>query len=513
MSTFNDIRVKFQVALNEASKLPKWQEEMQKAYNIFKPNGRWVAPGTGEIARIELNHENPEQDVEDFLAISGVKDSDYTISTGNYSGKFDSYAIKFTKPYDFFGKEIKAGETWGIVNAVEFYGGSVQVIGDKDLTPDSLGLAGDYTTKGSITNAAGSAIKSKVNNVDYQQFCIDLIEAVQNYSTMFNSVDDVEGINKAFTIKHDLSKYVSIIDAKSIKTIEKDFGEILGGIFMFNLIKDTGSGLTFPKESNLELVDFFFNGLAVSSKAGKGAKASASGYINAIERAMSKGNWTPSSEETEVVNNVLVPLSATPSEPANTTFLKKSRSSSTFSNTVNLFNINLGSGSSWDFWTKSTGINPGSVNRDALIQSFIDLKDRGNLNKTLSKFVSMTSLTATKGKSSYLLAPLVNARNEKESADALQTILDQGQYDILIGIVMYACSKELQTVINSKYSKTLTSIINKSLSVKQLYLDMKIKSDSINFHMKAMENSDFAIGTLNGIDSWGMKALTIYMVH
>ena len=90
-------------------------------------------------------------------------------------------------------------------------------------------------------------------------------------------------------IDYNLSEYVGKIDPKSIKTIQKDFGEVLGWIFMFNLIGKTGSGLKFPTESNLELVDFFFNGLQISSKAGKGAKASAGGYITAIENSMKLG--------------------------------------------------------------------------------------------------------------------------------------------------------------------------------------------------------------------------------
>jgi hypothetical protein len=440
--------------------------------------------------------------------------SDYTISTGNYSGKFDSYELKFNKEQDFFGKKLAKGDKYGIVNAVDTSkSGVVQVIGDKDLTPDKLGLAGDYPKQAIIIDKAKSAIKSKVSNQIYQDFCLELVDAVSNYTPAFNSVDDVEGINKDFSITHDFSKYIAAIDPKSINTIQKDFGEVLGGIFMFGLIKETGTGLSFPKESNLELVDFFFNGLAVSSKAGHGAKASATGYINAINRSMNIANWVPTAEENEAITNVLKPLSTEAKERANTKFLTRSRSSSTFSNTVNLFNIHLRNtkNSAWNLFLSATGLSSDNINRDDIIQAFIDLKDKGQLYKFLHGFISSTSLSSTGGKAGKFLLPFINSRNEKQASDALDAILEAQEYDLLVGIILYGCSKQLQTAINDKYSSTITSIINKSLSVKQLYLDAKIGKGLIKFGMRAMENSDFMIGTLNGIDSWSSRAISISM--
>ena len=512
MSTFNDIRTRFQVALNEASKLSAWKKDMHVAYQTFNPNGRWVEPKNTEIVRAEFDIENEEEDIEKFLSIAGINPNDYDLVTGNYSGTFNSWGVKMKKDYDFFGKKLESGKEYAIINALDFSGGSVKVIGDKDLTPDKLDLSGSYKSKESIISSATSAIERNVTNPDYQNFCIDLIKAVSEYEKIYDTVDDVHGSNEDFSITTDLSKYRELIDAKSIKAIEKDFGEILGGIFMFNIIADPGSGLSFPSESNLALVDFFFNGLAVSSKAGKGAKASASGYISAINNSMKASNTSLSVKESEAIEKVLKPLEQAPNEPKNTTYLNRSRGSSTFSNTIDLFNIHLKGGSSWNFWTKSTKLNRGNINRDAIIQSFVDLKESNNLHKTLSKFVSMTDLNVgSSGKLNYLIIPLIKSKNEKDAQIALDKILEEKEYDILIGIVLYACSKELQKVINQNYSETITSIINKSLSVKQLYLDMKIKSNLIKFSIRSMETGKFLIGTLNGIDTWGMKALPIYM--
>jgi hypothetical protein len=496
------------------SKTPKWVEAQKAAYSSWKPDGRWITPKGGEILRADIGTDDPEGNIQKFMSLCGIPKTDYEISPGNYSGKFDSWSLNFLKDHDFFGKKIKKDDNFGIVNAVDTSKGVKQVIGDKDLTPDKLGLAGDYPNQNAIVTAAKTAIKSAINDQVYQDFCIELVDAVSNYSAQFKNVDEVEGINKDFVINHDFSSYAGKIDPKSIKTIEKDFGEVLGGIFMFDLITDTGVGLSFPKESNLELVDFFFNGLAVSSKAGHGAKASATGYINAINRSMKVAHWVPTADEQAVIDYVLKPLSAEPKERANTTYLKRSRSSATFSNTVNLFNIHLmkSKNSGWNYFLQESGLNANTINRDDIIHAFIDMKSKKKLHKFLSHYIALTSLnTSERGKSAALLVPLMKSRNEAQAEDALNKIIFEGAYDILIGLIMYGCSKQLQVEINTNYASTLTSIINKSLSVKQLYLDTKIGKNLINFAMRAMENSDFEIGTLNGIDSWGVKAITISM--
>jgi hypothetical protein len=504
----------FVLELNESAKLSRWVELQKAAFETYKPNARWISPKTGEILRAEIDSSNPEEDITNFLSFCGINKSDFTISSGNYSGKFDSWEIKFKTKQDFFGKTLDAGSSFGIVNSIDTSKGVKQVIGDKDLTPDKLGLAGDYPKQSIIIDKSKTAIKQSINDITYQNFCLALVDSVSSYKPVFTTVDDVEGVNQDFSISYDFSEYLAKIDPKSIKTIEKDFGEILGGIFMFNLIKETGTGLTFPTASNLELVDFFFNGLAVSSKAGKGAKASASGYINAINRSMKIANWVPTSEENLVIDKLLKPLSDVAKERNNDKFLKRSRSSSTFSNSVNLFNLHLNEGNTgWHYFLSESGLNGNSINRDDIVQSFIDFKTKNSLHKFLSTFTKLTNLnTSDRGKSAALLIPFMNSKNEKQAHDALDKILSAENYDLLIGLILYGCSKQLQTVVNTNYSHVLTSIINKSLSVKQLYLDTKINKNLILFSMRAMENSNFELGTLNGIESWGIKSITISMV-
>ena len=40
---------------------------------------------------------------------------------------------------------------------------------------------------------------------------------------------------------------------------------------------------------------------------------------------------------------------------------------------------------------------------------------------------------------------------------------------------------------------------------------MKLKQNKIEFVLAAMENSEFYVGTLNGIGSWDIKKISIFM--
>lgn len=523
MSTYKDIRTKFEVALNENIKYPsKWMKDMHIAYNTFNPNGRWIAPksktGVQELLRAELDNSAPEDDIVRFLAICGIAQDDYSIESGDISGKFDSWLITMNVDYDYFGKKLSAGTTYGIVNAIDFSGGVKQVIGDKDLTPDRLqvtqNIVGIITSPEKlleILSKPGGRLESVINDKNYLDFCKELLIAVYGYtpSKRYTDINDLGTDEKVFDIVHDFSKYVDLIDAKSIRAIEKDFGEILGGLLMFNLVKKIGpgNGLSFPTESNAPLTDFTFDGLNVSSKAGKGAKPSSSGFIKQINAHVAETGYTLTPEEQEVMDKVLNPLVSTDKERKNVKFLKKSSYSTTFTNSVKLFEIHLGGGTAWDYWKGQTGLS-GEINRDDFVESFITLKENGNLNSTLSQFVNMTKIKSSKAD----VKKLLTARNEQESIDALDLIMAKGKFDILIGIILYGCSKELQKHINANYSETLSGLINKATQVKQLYMKTKIKKGLIGFKLKSMDVSKFILGTLNGIESWKLKAITISML-
>ena len=64
---------------------------------------------------------------------------------------------------------------------------------------------------------------------------------------------------------------------------------------------------------------------------------------------------------------------------------------------------------------------------------------------------------------------------------------------------------------DNEYIKDLSELINKSIKVNQLYLKIKIKTNSITFTIKPMTSNEFEFGTLNGISTWSTKMIPISM--
>ena len=92
MSTYNDIRVKFENAIKvNESKLTVWQQGMKDVYSVIKPKGRWITPKSGEILRAEIDPNDSEGAIEEFLTACNIQPNDYSITSGTWSGKFDSW--------------------------------------------------------------------------------------------------------------------------------------------------------------------------------------------------------------------------------------------------------------------------------------------------------------------------------------------------------------------------------------------------------------------------------------
>ena len=57
--------------------------------------------------------------IEEFLIACNIQPNDYSISSGNWSGKFDSWNITFNKDVDYFGKTLSSGKAYGITSAID----------------------------------------------------------------------------------------------------------------------------------------------------------------------------------------------------------------------------------------------------------------------------------------------------------------------------------------------------------------------------------------------------------
>ena len=524
--TIGDIRARFAaaVALNEA-KLEVWKQTMKNAYFNLYPEGkggRWINPsGTGEIIRAYFIGDT-ETEIEKFLELNGVKAEYYGgyLKTSNASGSFDSWEITMNTNCNWFGKTLKSGETYYIINARKTSGDTVAAIGDKDTTPNKLGLTNiQYPTKEQAIIATKESIKAKINNEDAAAFMNELIDVVDNFKTStVGEATDLANTDTSYTITHDFSKYTESIDSVSVSNISKDFGEVLGGILMFNLTKNHGAGLIFPDASNEAVVDFRFDKMDVSSKSDKGATASASGYLNKVNDAIEMKDWKLNKKETDFINNFSKVILAKQSEASNTRYCKRSRGSATFSSTVVL--LNKFKVKSWNYWASETGMPTQNIGRDYIIHSFVQLKEAGKLHKTLNTFSKMVgglkgNSSKTSSAAAKMTAKFLSAKNEKEVVDILDEILkidNPGIYDVLIGTVLYGSTKELVPLLNKEFGETMSGLINMAFSAKQLYLKLNIKKGSLIFTMKSMKTSNFEIKGLNGVDSWSTKGLGITLV-
>ena len=527
MSTFNDIRTRFEVAMamNEA-KLEVWKQTMKDAYfNLYPESkgGRWINPsGTGEIMRAYFIGDDTEAEIEKFLEMNGVKSEYYGgyLKTSNASGSFDSWEITMNTNCNWFGKNLQAGKTYYIINARKTSNGVAAAIGDKDTTPNKLALTDiQYPTKQQAILATKESIKAKINDEDCVDFMNELIDVVDNFKTAtVKDAAELADKETSHTITHDFSEYLEKIDVVSIKNIAKDFGEVLGGILMFNITINHGAGLIFPEASNEAVVDFRFDKMDVSSKAGKkGATASASGYLNKLNDAIEMKEWKLNKNETRFINDFSKVILAKQSEGANTRYCKRSRGSATFSSTVVL--LNNFKVKSWNYWASQSGMPTQNIGRDDIIHSFVQLKEAGKLHETLSTFSKMVgglkgNSSKTSSAAAKMTAKFLSAKNEKDVVTVLDEILkiDKPEiYDVLIGTVLYGSTKELVPLLNKEFAETMSSLINMAFSAKQLYLNMNIKKGSLIFTMKSMKTEDFEIKGLNGVDSWSVKGLGISM--
>lgn len=526
MSTFGDIRNNFQIAMNRAineSNSPVWVQNSSKAYYDAYPEsngGRFINPKKSEIIRAYFGSEDIEEEIMTFLELHGIKSEYYNgdLTPANKSGSFDSWELTLNTDCQWFGKNLKSGETWYIINAKKVSNsGVIAVIGDKDTAPKTMGLTDIlFSNKKNAVDVTKQAVTARIKDVEYANFMNELVEVVSNYKPS-KTFDDVLGLAVAdndYEIPYDFSKWGDSIDKISIANIAKDFGEVLGGILTFNLIKNVDSGLIFPAASNEAVVDFKFDNLNISSKAGKGGKASASGFLRKVKTAQESENWKLSPEEKQLEKGFIDVILAKQSEPKNKLYYSGA-GSGTYSNTVKLFNLHLDRNSAWNYWISESGMPANNSNRDDMVKSFIDLRDMGKLHKTLNGYAKKIGGFGSLGgktAAAKFTASLINAKNENEASNVLDAILkddNKDSYDAIVGLIMYGCSKQLVDVLNSKFGDTLTGMINKAIGAKQLYLNVNIKKNTIKFQMKSMKTGNFKIEELNGVNSWSQRGLAI----
>ena len=221
-----------------------------------------------------------------------TKAADKVLGKGNYtmadvkmgskdsaSGSYPTITVTVTKPTQNF----KKGDFILIVNQT---GQENKTVTFKALTPVKLGIAGDYSDLNSLVQATIKAVQKDKN---LGKILTGLVTDTAN-----NTPASKVGLSKLKSGKTNvpLSKQTTqalgSISKEDKNTIGKDFGEVLGGIFLGKMVGIKKS-LNFPK-GNEPLVDFYIDGYKISSKYEKGATASLTDLLKAIKPDQIKGD-------------------------------------------------------------------------------------------------------------------------------------------------------------------------------------------------------------------------------
>ena len=155
-------------------------------------------------------------------------------------------------------------------------GQAAPTIVGKALTPKGLGVQGNYTTVKSAIDTVDAAIKSH-EPAAYPLLHNLIQDVIAGEKILADSLAATPTVNVDVALSKESIAELQKVAPTDINTIGKDFGEILGGIYL-SLSVGITSTLSWPS-GNFELVDFFLNGYGISSKYKKGAAASITGLI------------------------------------------------------------------------------------------------------------------------------------------------------------------------------------------------------------------------------------------
>ena len=480
--------------LNEAKNQPNVKERQAnwlKQYEKTFPQTRRDSAGakySPEYVRANFgaNDGTAEENIQKYLKslkvpssaykIEGFPSAHYHKDVGKtFSGQFHTYKIILKANKQILGQDFKRGDTIFLTNRykVSAKTGEAAVIKGKDLTPDAMDLA-------STTYKTGVAVVTKVNQFidntsypdNYKQFIKDSMQIVlKNKVGTFSDFEVYASSGTPIVYKVG-APFFDGIDQVSVANFSNDFGEVLGALMMFNIIKDTGEGLAYPKNSNEALVDFEFDQYKVSSKAGGGGTPSGSSIMKMIDNAKRNDGLMLDVDQTTFYEDV-VKVWLNPYE--------LNRNSTTYNKVMNLAADILGpnQGSGYSYVLQQAKQNQKSVTREALIK-FLDELFKEDQNKFESFIKTLSEKTgAWRGKiDATKYAKEYKERMEKNDSNR-------------VGMIFYPIMVETANALNEKYSDVLTQLTQKVTDVKQVYLDTKVKAGAFIFKTKKFSSANF----------------------
>ena len=472
--------------LNEAKKITKksieefWKNGYKKYSKSTDVTGVSSRKGdTGEVLRANFgpNDGTAEKSIKDFLLKhAGIKPNTYKIESlpvGIISSDYSAYKIIIQR-----GVKNKLGQDYGISDffiitnryKISKKTGEASVIGRKDLTPDRLGLPKhEYHNAAALYAKVEPYIKASKYPDNYKEFILQSTREVMDSSnsgkfTNFNKYANAPTQILNYKITESL---FDGIDQLSIQNFQNDYGEILGGFMLFNLLQDTGKGIRYPINSNEKLVDFYFDNYAISSKAGRGGTPSGDTIIQRISSMYLDDKLDFSTIQEQDFYNYVIKVWTNPTKLAR---------SGIYNTVMNLCNVNIVDKANSGYWylISESKLQPNLLTQDSVV-SFLD-----KLHLDETKFKEFLNTLWTRSGMAW---------NDKKLNAAYDGYIALGKNRV--GIVFYPLMVEATKTLNEKYTKQLTQYSQLVTDVKQLYLDVLVKKGLFQFKTVPFSKATF----------------------
>jgi hypothetical protein len=313
----------------------------------------------------------------------------------------------------------------------------------KSLSPTNLGVIGK------TFSSTESLIKTVNSNLTTNK---DLLSSLMN--DVANNTKK-ESLDKLQDFKEDIALSSTTIDAAKdlspadINTIGKDFGEILGSIFLLKKVKSPS--LEFPSGNN-PLIDFIINDYKVSSKYKSGAAATLTDITNGIDKkTLKKQNQKNLYTVLDIIVNKNV--------------------SSGYLEVAKYFNL------------------PGIQELARIMKMPVENVTTASINDYVR---------ADKEKALKALNPFYKTinRGPKNGEVNWDKLSDKKLYGIVIGPLSYYVVDYLNS--NKEYKDALTELLSK-IEVKQLYLNIQLGKQKLDFNLKSFSdpNAQFTFESPN----------------
>jgi hypothetical protein len=425
--------------------------------------------------------EETEAVIASAMSYMNFKPSNYTVEyidpkdfkLGARSGTYTTYEITI-KSVNQRGKnptppEINVGDVAYLCSAVRQVSASSGQIAPtlvgKALTPKGLGVQGNYTKASSAITAVEKAIKERQPDI-YPLLHSLLNDVITSPKSLDSDLAEIKTKDIMVELKPPTIAELQKVSQSDINTVGKDFGEILGGIYLalgVGIAPDRN--LSWPS-GNFELIDFFLNGFGISSKYKKGAAASITGLVKKYAK-----DKIPTSEAEAKFLNTMSSFTD-PELTSPDAFLRVARLEANNMKAINTL-------------ASIIGVNVEDVSRQSINDYIEELvgSTKSDKQKTL----------LFKQKFDPLFKQLKHAPSGYNTTDDSKGVIEWSSYlpsqyygIITSGFSYYVCDR-LNEV--PAYLELLKAMASKT-EVKQMYLDVFIKQSKMTFSIKSFNDPD-----------------------